>query len=143
MIRTALTCGVFWTVLGLVAFAHAQENDVLNQSLTGLKGDPARGRALVLDRQAGLCLLCHSGPFPELSVQGDLAPDLGGVGGRLSSGQLRLRLVDARRFNPLTLMPAYYQVSGLTRVAAPYEGRPLLTAEEIEDVVAFLETLRE
>lgn len=143
MIRTALTCGVFWTVLGLVAFAHAQENDVLNQSLTGLKGDPARGRALVLDRQAGLCLLCHSGPFPELSVQGDLAPDLRGVGGRLSSGQLRLRLVDARRFNPLTLMPAYYQVSGLTRVAAPYEGRPLLTAEEIEDVVAFLETLRE
>jgi len=143
VIRTALTCGVFWTVLGLVAFAHAQENDVLNQSLTGLKGDPARGRALVLDRQAGLCLLCHSGPFPELSVQGDLAPDLRGVGGRLSSGQLRLRLVDARRFNPLTLMPAYYQVSGLTRVAAPYEGRPLLTAEEIEDVVAFLETLRE
>lgn len=105
--------------------------------------DPARGRAIVLDRRLGLCLLCHSGPFPDEKFQGNLAPDLAGAGSRWSAGQLRLRLVDATRLNPDTIMPPYYRVDGLTRVGAGWHGKPILTAEEIEDVVAFLSTLKD
>jgi sulfur-oxidizing protein SoxX len=109
-------------------------------SLTGAKGDPARGRAIVANRQVGLCLLCHSGPFPEERFQGNLAPDLRNAG-RLSEAQLRARLVDPARFNPQTIMPAYYRTEG-TRVAPSYRGKPVLSAEQIEDVVAFLATLK-
>jgi L-cysteine S-thiosulfotransferase len=99
---------------------------------------------IVLDhRQSGLCLLCHSGPFPEERFQGNLAPDLKGVGARWSAGQLRLRLVDSRKLNAGTIMPAYYAVDGLDRVAPVYRGKPILAAEEIEAVVAFLATLRD
>jgi sulfur-oxidizing protein SoxX len=105
-------------------------------------GDPARGRAIVADRQLGLCLLCHSGPFPEERFQGDLAPTLAGVGARLSEGDLRLRLVDPARFNPQTLMPAYGRREGLERVAPSLSGKPLLSDAQIEDVVAFLATLK-
>jgi sulfur-oxidizing protein SoxX len=111
--------------------------------LTEDPGDPARGRAIVVDRRAGLCLLCHSGPFPEQRLQGNLAPDLTGIGGRLSPGQLRLRLIDAGRINPDTIMPPYYRTQGLTRVGAAYAGKPVLTAQQIEDVVSFLATLQE
>src|SRR3954462_11935522 len=88
--------------------------------LTGSKGDPARGRAIVGNRQVGLCLLCHSGPFPEERFQGNLAPGLAGAGTRSSPGQLRLRIVDASRLNPETIMPAYYRTDDLTRVSAPF-----------------------
>src|SRR5471032_2888744 len=104
-------------------------------------GDPARGRAIVMNRQVGLCLLCHSGPFPEERFQGDLAPDLRGVGTRRSEGQLRLRIVDASKLNPDTIMPPYYVADGLNRVAPSFRGKPVLTAEQIEDVVAFLTIL--
>lgn len=117
--------------------------DAIPASLTGAKGDPARGRAIVLNRNVGLCLLCHSGPFPEERFQGNLAPDLKGAGARWSEGELRLRLVDARKLNPATIMPPYYVVDGMNRVAAPLRGKPILAAEQIEDVVAFLATLRE
>jgi L-cysteine S-thiosulfotransferase len=117
--------------------------DAMPASLTGANGDPARGRAITLDRQGGLCILCHSGPFPEERFQGDLAPDLRGVGGRLSEGQLRLRIVDSSRINAATIMPAYFRTEGLTRVASAYRGKPVLSAEQIEDVVAFLSTLRD
>jgi sulfur-oxidizing protein SoxX len=90
-----------------------------------------------------LCLLCHSGPFPEERLQGSLAPDLAGAGGRWSEGQLRLRIVDSSRLNPDTIMPPYYRTEGLHRVAANFRGKPVLTAEQIEDVVAFLTTLRD
>ncbi len=116
--------------------------DAIPASLTGQKGDPARGKAIVLNRNVGLCLLCHSG-FPEARFQGDLAPSLQGAGARWSEGQLRLRLVDASRLNPATIMPPYYRIDGLTRVAPAYRGKPILTAEQIEDVVAFLATLKE
>jgi sulfur-oxidizing protein SoxX len=112
-------------------------------SLTGSPGDPARGRVLVVNRQAGLCLLCHSGPFPEERFQGTIAPDLAGSGTRWSEGQLRLRLVDGTRLNPDTLMPSYYRVDHLTRVGDAWRGKPILSAAQIEDVVAFLSTLRE
>ena len=105
-------------------------------------GDPARGRAIVADRQVGLCLLCHGGPFPEERFQGNLAPDLAGAGSRWSEGQLRLRLVDSRRANPQSIMPPYYRSEGLVRVGAPWQGKTVLAAQQIEDVVAYLMTLR-
>jgi L-cysteine S-thiosulfotransferase len=118
-------------------------SDAIAASLTGTPGDPARGRAIVTDRQLGFCLLCHAGPFSDERFQGNLAPNLAGAGRRWTEGQLRLRIVDASRINPSTIMPSYYRVEGLERVAAAFRGRPILTAEQIEDVVAFLKTLRE
>lgn len=117
--------------------------DAVPASLTGAKGDAVRGRKIVMTRQVGLCLLCHSGPFPEERFQGDLAPDLRGAGSRWSEGQLRLRLIDASKLNPDTIMPPYYVLEGMTRVAPAFQGKPVLTAEQIEDVVAFLTTLRD
>lgn len=112
------------------------------QPLTSEPGDPARGRAIVVRRES-TCLLCHSGPFPEERFQGDLAPDLKGSGARWSAGELRLRLVDATRLNPATIMPSYYRLDGLVRVAPNYRGKPALTAQQIEDVVAYLATLKD
>jgi sulfur-oxidizing protein SoxX len=117
--------------------------DEIPASLTGHPGDAAKGRAIVLDRQTGLCLLCHSGPFPETRFQGNLAPNLAGAGARWSEGQLRLRMVDARRLNPDTIMPPYYRTEGLTDVAKAFTGKTLLDASQIEDVVAFLTTLKD
>jgi L-cysteine S-thiosulfotransferase len=116
--------------------------DAIPDSLTGAKGDIARGRALVVDRTS-TCILCHSGPFPELKFQGDLAPGLAGAGSRWSEGQLRLRLVDPSRLNPGTIMPSYYRIEGLERVGVAWRGKPILSAEQIEDIVAYLATLRE
>ena len=115
----------------------------IERSLTGAPGDSGRGRAIVINRQVGLCLLCHSGPFPEERLQGTLAPDLKGAGARWSEAELRLRIVDAAVINPNTIMPPYYRLRGLERVAPAFRGKPILTAEQIEDVVAFLATLKE
>lgn len=140
------------TALLLASRAVAQEahlapyeivGDAIATSLTGGAGNPARGRAIVANRQVGLCLLCHTGPFPEERLQGSLAPDLAGAGARLSVGQLRLRVVDASRVNRDTIMPPYYRTQALTRVAPSFAGKPILTAEQVEDVVAFLATLKE
>ena len=120
----------------------AAAQDGIPASLTGQPGDPARGRAIVANRQLGLCLLCHSGPFPEERFPGDLAPSLEGAGRRLTEARLRLRLVDSRKVNPETIMPSYYRTEGLERVAPAFRGKPLLSAEQIEDVVAYLGTLK-
>jgi len=117
--------------------------DAIPMSLTGAPGDAVRGKAIVISRQTGLCLLCHSAPLPEEKFQGTIGPDLKGAGSRNTEGQLRLRIVDPRRFNPDTIMPAYYRQDGLQAVAAAFRGKTVLTAEEIEDVVAFLMTLRD
>ena len=116
--------------------------DAIPAPLTGPRGDAERGRAIVTARQ-NTCLLCHSGPFPEQRFQGNLSPDLKGTGARWSEGQLRLRLVDASRLNAETIMPSYYKVDGLNRVATAWRGKPILTAEQIEDVVVYLTTLRD
>ncbi len=112
------------------------------QSLTGSAGDPDRGRAIIIDRQKGLCLLCHSGPFPEEPLQGNLAPSLEGAGSRWTEGQLRLRLMDNKRVNPESIMPAYHRIEGLNRVGSAWRDRPILNAAEIEDVLAFLMGLK-
>lgn len=130
-------------VLALALLPYTVVGDAIPAPLTPAPGDPARGRVIVASRQRGLCLLCHSGPFPEERFQGDLAPSLAGVGSRLSEGQLRLRLVDSRKLDPETIMPSYYRTDGLNRVGAAWRDKPVLSAEEIEDVVAFLATLRD
>lgn len=152
MIRAVMACAA---TISLAVIAYAAEEakpeplrpytvvgDAIPEPLTGTRGDPTRGRAVVTNRQ-NTCLLCHSGPFPEEKFQGDLSPDLTGTGSRWSEGQIRLRLVDARRLNPDTIMPSYYRVDGLVRVAPAFRGKPILTAEQIEDAVAFLVTLRD
>ena len=122
--------------------AYVVVGDAIPESLTGMPGDATRGRALVVDRTS-TCILCHNGPFPEQKFQGDLAPSLAGAGSRWSEGQLRLRLVDASRLNAATIMPSYYRVDGLVRVGPAWRGKPILSAEQIEDIVAYLATLRE
>jgi sulfur-oxidizing protein SoxX len=134
----ALPCGA-----GAQALAsYAVVGDGIPESLTGVPGDATRGRALVLERTS-TCILCHSGPFPETKFQGDLAPSLAGAGSRSTTSQLRLRLVDASRLNPATIMPSYYRIDGLDRVSSNWRGKPILSAEQIEDIVAYLATLRD
>ena len=116
--------------------------DAMDTPLTTQPGDPMRGGKIVEDRQLGDCLLCHAGPFPAPHLQGNIGPSLAGVGSRLTPGQIRLRLIDARKLNPETVMPPYYVADGLNRVARQWQGKPALTAQQIEDVVAFLGTLR-
>ena len=117
--------------------------DAVPTPLTDVPGNPANGRAIIANRQVGLCLLCHTGPFPEERFQGNLAPNMSGAGSRWSEGQLRLRLMDASSLNAASIMPAYYRTAGLNRVASAVQGKPLLAAQQIEDVVAFLRTLKE
>ena len=143
--------GIMLTVSCCAAVAsaalHAQPlaevvDDAIPTPLTDTPGDAARGRAIVANRQVGLCLLCHTGPVPEERFQGTLAPDLAGAGARWSVAQLRLRIVDSRRVNPQTIMPAYFRRDGHARVGKSWQGKTILTAQQIEDVVAYLATLR-
>ena len=147
--KLAMRESVAILLLCMPAFALAQAagyevvGDAIPASLTGKPGDAAKGRAVVANRQVGLCLLCHNGPLPEERFQGNLAPSLAGAGSRWSEGQLRLRLADSKRINPDTIMPAYYRTDGLTQVAKNLQGQPLLAAQQIEDVLAYLMTLKQ
>jgi sulfur-oxidizing protein SoxX len=138
----AVGCALLGQARAQALQSYAVVGDGIPASLTGTPGDPVRGRALVLDRTS-TCILCHSGPFPETRFQGDLGPNLAGAGSRWSVSQLRLRLVDASRFNPETIMPSYYRVDGLDRVGPNWRGKPILSAEQIEDIAAYLATLRD
>ncbi len=115
--------------------------DAIVTPLTTTPGDTARGAAIVANRQIGLCVLCHQLPSDNKS-QGNIATSIAGAGSRWSAAQLRLRLVDSRRLDPASVMPAYHRVDGLTRVANAYQGKSILDAQQIEDVVAYLVTLK-
>ena len=132
----------FWLACPSPLQAQVFVGDAINVSLSGQPGDTVRGRALVLSRQGGLCILCHSGPFPEERFQGTLAPDLAASSAALSAEQLRARIVDASRFNSNTIMPSYFRAEGFTRIAPQFAGKAILTAQDIEDVVAFLVSLK-
>lgn len=126
-----------------INFANAQTivGDSIFESLSSTPGDINRGRAIVASRQTGLCLLCHSGPFPEERFQGNLAPELSISVARLTPPQLRARIMDASHFNQSTIMPAYYKTGHLNRVAPKFAGQTILNGQEIEDVVAYLASL--
>ena len=119
------------------------QDGAIPEPLSGRTGDPERGKAVVLDPERGNCGICHSVPLPELEFQGDVGPDLAGVGSRYGVGELRLRVVDSKHLNPDSVMPAYHRVDGLYRVLERYRGEPILSAQEVEDVVAWLGTLQE
>ena len=110
--------------------------------LGGLAGNAERGRAIAFNTSEGACLLCHAVPASSQRFMGDVGPPLAGVGARLAPGQLRLRVVDSTRLNAQTVMPAYYRVEGLARVGAAWRGKPVLTAQQVEDVVAWLQELK-
>ncbi len=139
--RVALAFSLL-VILNLNA-VHAQviAGDSIFESLSSEAGNPVRGRAIVASRQTGLCLLCHSGPFPEERFQGNLAPELKMSVARLNAPQLRARIVNAAHFNPQTIMPAYYETKHLNRVAPKFVGQTILSGQEIEDVIVFLLTL--
>jgi L-cysteine S-thiosulfotransferase len=116
--------------------------DGIAAPIDGRIGDPARGRALVAAHENANCVLCHVFPDRTLPDGGDLGPSLRGIGQRLGVAQLRLRVVDSARVMPATIMPSYYRVAGLVDVAPAFRDRPILSAQDVEDVVAYLATLR-
>ena len=117
------------------------EGSEIPDSLTGVAGDPVRGERIVRDADNATCLICHALPIADEPDPGDIGPPLHGVGSRYTAGELRLRLVAPKHLNPDTVMPSYYRRDGLNRVAADYDGQTIYTAEEIEDVIAYLLTL--
>lgn len=110
------------------------------KSLTGKPGDPKNGRKVVIKQ--GLCLSCHVMPIPEEADHGKIGPELDHVASRLTEGELRQRIVDPKVVNDDTIMPSFHKTEGLRQVAKKWEGKPILTAEEVEDVVAYLTTLK-
>lgn len=137
-----IALAALWLLAAAPAQAQAVVGDAMSASLTGAPGEPARGRALVENRRASLCLLCHTAPVGDPRFHGDLAPDLSGVASRLSEAQIRLRVADARRLDGDTIMPPYLSGQGGARVAPAFRGRPILDAAQIEDIVAWLSTLK-
>ena len=121
--------------------SYGLQGDAIDQPLTTIPGDPERGRETLIGRD-GNCLLCHAVPETGMRFMGNLAPPLTGVASRLSAGQMRLRIVDAMRVNPNTIMPSYHRIDGLNQVAEQWRGKPILSGQQIEDVVAYLLTLR-
>lgn len=146
--RHILPLAAIWFTASLVPAAAGTETayevvaDRIEAPLAGLVGDAERGRRVVLDRAVGNCLICHTVPEPNEPFMGNLGPPLAGVGRTLSVAQLRLRVVDAARLNEKTIMPPYHRTSGLNRVAPQYRGKPILSAQEVEDVVAYLVSLQ-
>ncbi len=112
------------------------------KSLTGKPGDPKAGRKAAINKKQGNCLACHVMPIPEQTFHGEVGPDLNGVGDRYSPGELRLRIVDPKIVNPDTIMPAFYKKDGLHRVLKKFQGKTILSAQQVEDIVAYLTTLK-
>ena len=125
----------------LVKF-QVKGGESIPKSLTGKPGDPKAGRKTAIATKLGNCLACHVMPVPEQPFHGEVGPDLNGVGGRYSAGEIRLRLVDAKILNPDTIMPAFYKKDGLHRVMKKFQGKTILTAQQVEDVVAYMMTLK-
>jgi sulfur-oxidizing protein SoxX len=136
--------GAFASAAVLVASACASTPPTTGEipALTAAPGDAQRGRAIVADRRVGLCLLCHSAPISEERFQGNLAPSLEGAATRWTQAQLRLRVADSRSLNPESIMPSYIKADGFTQVGAAWAGKSILSPQQIEDVVAYLETLK-
>jgi sulfur-oxidizing protein SoxX len=119
------------------------KNNAIPTSLTGKPGNPDEGRKAVGGRQLGNCLACHQiSVLSKEPFHGNTGPSLDGVAGRMSEGEIRLRIVDATKANADTMMPPFYRTEGLNRVLPRFQGKTILTAEQVEDVVAFMMTLK-
>ena len=147
MVNLGLRASVAMSARTLAAVLLLQLGDAIGENsqnqLATPPGDAARGESIVTNRQVGLCLLCHSAPAGEPRVQGNLAPSLAGAGSRSSAVQLRQRIANARSINPDSIMPSYSSTDWLNRVAPAWVGQPILSPQQIDDVVAYLQTLRE
>jgi L-cysteine S-thiosulfotransferase len=133
MIRGILTLVV--TLTGLILTTQCASADT--------SADVVQGREIYLDRNLGHCLLCHRAKQIEAPFQGTIGPDLSTVGSRLSPSQIRAKIVNPLASNPHTVMPAYYKTDGLNQVAREYQGKPILSAVQIEHVVAFVSSLQD
>jgi L-cysteine S-thiosulfotransferase len=122
--------------------AYEIVGDGIPAPLAAEAGDSGRGRALVVAHDAANCVLCHAVSDPAIRFSGDVGPPLDGIARRLTTAQLRLRVVDDAQVNRATVMPSYFKVAGLVQVAAPYVDKPILSAREVEDIVAWLATLQ-
>ena len=133
----------FFATLLTSASAHDYTivNDTIPVSLTGVAGDPAKGKKLAINKKKGNCLACHAMPIPEQQFHGEVGPDLSEVGSRLNDAELRMRLVNSKVLNPDTIMPAFHKVS-LNRVLKKFKGKTILKAQEIEDIIAYISTLK-
>ena len=118
-------------------------DDAIPEPILGKQGRADIGAQIFEARESGHCVLCHQVSSSTSLFQGNLGPNLDTVGDRLSAGQIRLRLVDYQRVRPGTVMPSYYRIKDLYQVGTDFEGQPILTAQEIEDLVAYLTQLRE
>jgi sulfur-oxidizing protein SoxX len=129
----------------LLASSNAHDyivvDDTIPVSLTGVPGDPVKGKKLSVNRKKGNCLACHAMPIPEQQFHGEVGPDLSGVGSRMTQAELRLRLVNSKALNPDTIMPAFHKVA-LNRVLKKFKGKTILGAQEIEDIIAYISTLK-
>ena len=111
-------------------------------SLTGKRGDPVNGRKVVIHRKKGNCLACHVMPIKEQPYHGQVGPELIGVASRYEEGEIRLLIVNAKKINEDTIMPAFYKNEGFNRIRKKFKGKTILSAQEVEDVVAYLMTLK-
>ena len=116
--------------------------DAMHTPLTDIPGDATRGRIITIAREGGHCILCHYLPADDVKFFGNVAPPLTGVGSRLNAAQLRQRVVDISAVNPQAVMPAFHRLTNLQRVAGEYRDKPVLDAQQVEDVVAYLVTLK-
>tara|TARA_B100001123_G_C15208231_1_gene986148 strand:- start:486 stop:965 length:480 start_codon:yes stop_codon:yes gene_type:complete len=118
------------------------EKNGIYEPLTDTAGNSVLGRAIVSGRKAN-CLACHTAPIPEEKFHGNFGPDLSGIGSRRTKAEIRLQLVIPRYFNPDSIMPSYFRIKGLRRVDPVYKGKTILSAQDIEDVVSYLATLKD
>lgn len=150
MPRKTIIVSAFAAVLVLAGTANADGlvkyeivDNGISKSLTGKSGDAAKGEKTFTNRKLGNCLACHQvTAIPSQPFHGEIGPSLDGVADRYSEAQLRMQVVNAKVINPDTIMPAFYRTDGFERVLKKFQGKPILNAEQVEDVLAYLKTLK-
>ncbi len=115
----------------------------ISKSFTGKPGNAANGKKVIINRKKGNCLACHViTNMKKQADQGNVGPPLDDEGSRLSLAQLRAQVANPKGSNPDSIMPAFLKKDGLTRVKKKFKGKTILTTQEVEDVIAYLMTLK-